>query len=74
MIWVNLLQLLLSVAGQLAKYVGDKQLIDAGKAYALSDNLLIQNTKIKNALQAAKNTTLDADGDGVPDPDEHQRH
>ena len=73
MLWAKILHLLLGLAGQVAEYMGNKQLLDAGEARGLAKQLRNDNERIKKAIQARRNTVYDADGDGLPDDDRYKR-
>ena len=49
MTWVNLLNLLLSLASKVADYVNNKQLLEAGEAKAISKSLQKEKERVKKA-------------------------
>jgi len=73
MIWAKILHLLLGLASEVASYMGDKQLLEAGEAKALARQLRNDNERIKKVMEARRNTVYDIDGDGVPEDDGYRR-
>ena len=68
--WLKLLHTVLSLAEGIARYIANKQLMDAGEAKSILRQLRKSNEKTTKAIKARKNVKLDADGDGVLDTDE----
>lgn len=52
MAWVAILRLILEVGSRLARYLGDKQLIDAGEAKAINVNLTQSLDRLKRINEA----------------------
>lgn len=52
MAWVAILRLILEVGSRVARYLGDKQLIDAGEAKAINANLTQSLDRIKHINEA----------------------
>lgn len=68
--WLKLLRTVLSLAEGIARYIANKQLMDAGEAKSILRQVRKSNEKTKKAINIRKNTRLDADDDGVLDSDE----
>ncbi len=68
--WLKLLHTVLSLAEGIARYITNKQLMDAGEAKSILRQVRKSNEKTKKAINIRKNTRLDADDDGVLDSDE----
>jgi len=57
---LNLIGLLLNIAGSMAKYAERKQLMDAGAAKVIANNNHDSYQKLKAAIDARRDTKLDA--------------
>lgn len=60
--WLSILKGLIGVVNAIAKYLSDKQLIDAGEARAVSKSLQETIKTIRRADRAADNIDDSADG------------
>jgi alpha-glucuronidase len=68
MTYIALLNLLLSLASSVAKYVSDKQLMEAGSAQEISRNLEASLNVMEKARKARDSAVADFDKrGGVPD-------
>ena len=59
--WLNILKGILGLANMVAKFVSDKQLMDAGEAKAVARNLSQTNEKLNAAIDARRNVRHDTD-------------
>lgn len=57
--WFSLLKGLVSLAGRLAKWLSDRQLIEAGEAKAINNGLYDAKKKIERADAARRNARVD---------------
>ena len=68
MTWLAFLNFLLSLANAVAKYVGDKQLMDAGSAATIARNLNASLSILDRAKKARDRAVADFDkSGGMPD-------
>ncbi len=58
---IGLLRAIMGIAGAIASYIGDKQLMDAGEAKAISRNISATLEQIDKARAARKSVKHDAD-------------
>ena len=70
--WLELLKVVLGLAESLTRFYSDRQILEAGKAQAILNQLTLSRKEIADALQARKNAqsgSIDSDSDGVLDDD-----
>lgn len=72
MTWLSLVKALLSVAGALLKWAGDRQLIAAGEARAVARDLAHANERLARAIAARRGVRDDPDS-VHRDPDNRDR-
>lgn len=66
--WLAFLRALLGLAGTVASYLSNKQLLDAGEAKAIAEGLDNANKALQKAYDARSGAVADFDErDGVPD-------
>jgi hypothetical protein len=71
--WLALLKALLQVASYVSKYVHDEQLLDAGEARALRQQLEVLNEKVNRASEARKKSVADSASGGLLNDDGYKR-
>ena len=71
--WLALLKALLRVASYVSKYVHDEQLLDAGEARALRQQLEVLNEKVNRAHEARKKSVADSASGGLLNDDGYKR-
>ncbi len=62
-VWLNIITLAIQLVGAVAKYLGDANLLDAGKAKAISEGLKATLDNVARANEAANEVTANPDGD-----------
>lgn len=68
MTWLTIIQLVLKLADGLVRYAGDRQLLNAGEAKAIAENLSASRDVLDKALRARNTAGADFDKrGGVPD-------
>jgi hypothetical protein len=75
MVWVGLLKAVLSIAGSVAAYIKDKQLMDAGAAKAVLAGIQEAEKEVARAekIRSDYRDAIAADPDKLRTPDKHER-
>ena len=60
MSWLALLKTLIGGVASISKWMGDRQLIEAGEAKQVARRLLRERDRVQKAINAAANTKHDA--------------